>query len=114
MSTGGYVHRAVVQRNSQSSTDAHNNPLVPSWGAHISALDCRVYNDTKKNVIDGDKTTTIEVLKIAWRSEDVTEADRIIGITDRNSTSLYSANYLIREKKYKYDHFEAELWVAAS
>ncbi|MBT4292492.1 hypothetical protein HOD41_07350 [bacterium] len=113
MGTSGYILRATVQRNTTSSNDAHGHPLEPTWGPHLT-LDCWVYTGKKQNVIDGDKTTTVEVLKISWRDEDVTEADRITGITDRNSVSKYSDNYLIRNKSFRHDHFEAELWVAAS
>ena len=112
MSTSSFIHRATVERNSETGSDAHGNPLVATYAA-LSTLDCRVYNDTKANVIDGDKSTTIEVIKIAWRlTDDLIEGDRITGVTDRNSVSIYSANFIVKEKKFKYDHYEAILEVA--
>ena len=109
MTTNSFVHRATVQRNSQSGTDAHGQPLVPIWGSHLT-LDCRVYTNKKVLVVDGDKQATKANLRIAYRlGEDITRADRITAITDRNGVSLYSETYEIKQITRRRDHHEADL-----
>ncbi len=108
------VNRATVQRNTETGTDGHGNPLEPVWAAHC-ILPCLVYNDGKTLTIDGDKTATVEALRIAFPltinglNADITQADRITAIKDLKGCTLYDQNYLIKQKTRKYDHYEADL-----
>ena len=109
------IARATVERNSETGTDAHGHPLVEAWAFHLT-LPCRVYNDNKRLIIDGDKTATIGQLRIAYpllnnngKNIDVTEADRITAVKDRKGTSLYTDDYDIRQITRKYTHYEADL-----
>ena len=109
MTTNAFIHRATVQRNSETGLDAHKHPLVPVWAFHLT-LDCRVYNNKKTLVIDGDKTASITTLRIAYRfNEDITVADQITAIKDRNNGSLYSQTYAIKQPVRRRDHWEADL-----
>lgn len=109
MTTSSFIHRATVQRNTQTGTDAHGHPLVPVWIAHL-ALDCRVYTNKKLLVVDGDKQATKANLRIAYRlSDDITRADRITAVKDRNNITLYSETYEIKQITRRRDHFEADL-----
>ena len=109
MTTGSFFHRATVERNTETNKDAHNQPLPPVWGAHLT-LDCRVYNNKKTWVVDGDKDVSNTQLRIAYRiGEDVTVLDRITAITDRKATSLYAQTFAIKEPIRKGDHWEANL-----
>lgn len=105
------VLRATVERNTASGADAYGGDPVPAWGAHLT-LACWVYNDSKRLVVDGDKDATIEGLKIMYPlGSDITEADRITVIKDRNSVTLYSANYEINNPVRVHTHMRAELKV---
>lgn len=109
MTTSSFTHRATVQRNTETGTDAHGQPLVPVWAAHLT-LDCRVYTNKKLLIVDGDKQATKANLRIGYRlSEDITRADRITAIKDRNNASLYSETYEIKQITRRRDHFEADL-----
>ncbi len=109
MTTSSFIHRATVQRNSETGTDAHGHPLVAVWAFHLT-LDCRVYTNKKLLVVDGDKQATEATLRIAYRlGADITRADQITAIKDRNNGSLYSETYAIKQIVRKNDHFEADL-----
>lgn len=109
MTTSAFIHRATVQRNSETGSDAHGNPLVPVWAFHMT-LDCAVYNNRKILITDGDKTASITTLRIAYRlNEDITVADQITAVKDRNNGSLYSQTYAIKQPVRRRDHWEADL-----
>lgn len=109
MTTGSFVHRATIERNTQSGLDGFKSPLVPTWGSHLT-LDCRVYTNKRALTVDGDKQATKATLRIAFRlGADVTRADRVNGIKDRKDTVLYSEVYEIRQITRRKDHFEADL-----
>ena len=98
-----------MQRNTKTGSDGHGHPLVPVWASHLT-LDCRVYANKKLLVVDGDKQATKANLRIAYRlGEDVTRADRITAIKDRNNATLYSETYEIKQITRRRDHFEADL-----
>jgi hypothetical protein len=107
------IHRATVQVNTPAGTDAHGHPTKPIWSlAQISP--CWVYNSKDGFINDGEKTTTVRQLKIAFDlSANITEAHRVTLVTDKNTVTLYSGNYLIHNKVRKYTHYEADLVVAA-
>jgi hypothetical protein len=106
------IHRATVQVNTPTGTDSHGHPTKPVWTlAQISP--CWVYNSKDAFINDTEKTTVIRGLKIAFDlSANITEAHRVSLVTDKNTVTLYSGNYLVRNKVRKYTHYEANLVVA--
>lgn len=109
MTTSSFFHRATIERNTQSGSDAHGHPDVPTWGSHLT-LDCRVYTNRRALTVDGNKQASKDTLRIAFRlGEDVTRADRVNGITDRKLTTIYSEVFEIRQITRRKDHYEADL-----
>ena len=106
------VHRATVEVNTPTGTNDHGHPTKPIWSlAQISP--CWVYNSKDALIIDGKKESTIRTLRIAFPLDaNITEDHRITLVTDKNSVTLYSGNYLVRQKVRKHTHFEADLKVA--
>ncbi len=103
--------RATVQRNTGTATDDYNQPVTPTWGTHLTPA-CWVYNDGKRLVVDGDKTVTVEALKIALPlGIDVTNSDRITEIKNRKGDILYPGNFSVNEIKRVHNHLEANLKV---
>lgn len=101
--------RATVQRNTETGTDGHGQPLPPVWAAHLTAA-CWVYNDGKRLVTDGNKIASVEALKIALPLDiDVTDADRLTEIKDRRGYILFPGNFEIKNITRKYNHAEADL-----
>ncbi len=121
--------RATLERNKASGIDDYGNPLPSSWqlqsGAELGVIElgsvalfgsvilhCWVYNDGKRLVVDGDKTVTVEALKIALPlGIDVTNSDSITEIKNRKGAILYPGNFSINEIKRVHNHLEANLKV---
>ncbi len=102
--------RATVERDTVTTTDDYGHPLPPVWGSHITSMSCRVYSNKGTYITDGDKSATVEVLRIAYRLDaDITDADRITIIKDRRGVTRYTGNFELKNTARKYNHFEADL-----
>lgn len=86
------TQRALVERNTPGATDDSGNPTAPgTWATHIAALACWLYGSTEKEAITEEKTAVITDLRLMVPlSADVTEQDRVAGITDRRGTVIES------------------------
>ncbi len=106
------VLRATVERDTgTAAVDNYGGPAVPVWTDHLTSA-CWVYNDGKRLVVDGDKTVTVEALKIALPlGIDVTNSDRITEVKNRKGDTLFPGNFSINEIKRVHTHLEANLKV---
>lgn len=104
------THRALVQRNTTSTTDDLGQPSAPAWSTHIASLACWFWQTAEREVV-GDKAAIVGDMKmIVPRGTDITEADRINGITSKNGiTTIRSGVLLIEAVIPRRDHLELML-----
>lgn len=83
------TQRALVQRQTAPGTDDYGNPLPGEWATHIAAMPAWLYGSTEREAVTGTTTAVVTDLKVmAPLSADITEQDRISGITDRRGTVI--------------------------
>jgi hypothetical protein len=101
--------RAVVERNSASGTDTYGHPVAPVFAAHAT-LPCFVWSSQRREVVDGDKTATVEDLRAVFPlGADILEADEIASVTDRQGSEILSGRARIDALQRKHRHLEAAL-----
>ena len=104
------VHRATVQKDTATGTDAYGNPKPASWATHIASLACYYYTKTKTEIYDGDKQAVVAMQRLLVPlGTDITEKHRITAIKNRLGTSLISNPMLIRAVVKRKTHFELDL-----
>ncbi len=82
--------RMVIERNTETGKDDYNNPLPPVWSAW-ETVPCYAWSQSRKELVDGDKTVVIEDLRaLIPVSTDLTESDRVARIEDRLERTLFS------------------------
>lgn len=109
------THRATIERDTSSTADAWGNPVAPVWAAHLTDLACRVWFDTESEVLDGNKTATVERRKmIVPIGTDVTEADRVAIVEDRLGATLFSGPAGIESVGRRRDHLVLTLEAVGS
>lgn len=83
------TQRALVQRFTSPGTDDFGNPLPGTWSTHIAALAIWLYGSTEKEAVTEETTAVVTDLKaLVPLAADITEQDRISGITDRKGTVI--------------------------
>ena len=103
------VHRAVIQRDGSSGVSAWNTPPAPTWKAHLT-VKCFAWSKTGREMIDEDKTVVIEDIRaIMPLGTDVTEKDRILSITDRQSSAIFGGPLGIDAVQRHGSHLEVTL-----
>ena len=87
--------RAVIQRDTATSTDDHGQPAVPVWSAGTSTP-CYCWQEKMTEVIDVNKTAILDQLRMMLPTgTDVTRADRVLNVTDRRGTVKFTGPFLI-------------------
>lgn len=85
------TQRAHVIRETAGATDDYGNPAPGSWATHIPSLPCWLYGSTEREAVSEERVAVVADLKLMVPlSADVTEQDRINGITDRIGTVIES------------------------
>ena len=107
---GRMVHRATIQRNTTTNTDAHGQPELPSWSAGTSTA-CYAWQDKMTEVIDVNKTAIVDRLRAMLpKGTDVTRTDRIGDILDRAGATLFDGPFVIDgDPEYRTTHIELSL-----
>lgn len=105
------THRALIERYTAGAADDSGNPSPGVWATAVASQPCRLYSTTSREAISEDRTAVVVDLKIMLPLDaDVTEDDRINGITDRNGgTILDGLAAFAGELLHKGDHREASL-----
>lgn len=80
-----FVHRARIERNRATGTDPYGHPLPSVWTEHITTLPCFFYERSGPGeTTAGGKTAVVVMPEMLVADDaDVTEGDRVNGITDR-------------------------------
>lgn len=102
------THRAVVERNTSTGVDDHNQPLPPTWTTHIAAQACYLYTPSggaPGEILDEDKGAVVGGHRLLVPlSADITEGDRINGVTDRRGQTVNASKFNVRLVIRKPDH----------
>ena len=84
------THRAVIQRNTVSTTDAWNRPSPPTFTT-LKTIACRAWNKTRKHVSDDGKEVLIEDIRALFpKNADIQTGDRVT-INDRLGTLIFDS-----------------------
>lgn len=108
------THRALVERTVTTSADAYGDAPAPTWATHIAAMPCFFYVETGRaaggEAVRQRGTVVAERLRmLAPKGTDVTERDRINGVTDRRGTVIYAGAINIESVTPSHDHLEIRL-----
>jgi len=103
--------RALVQRATAPATDDSGNPGGPvSWATHIAALACWLYGSVEKEAVSEETTAVVTDLRLMVPlAADVTEQDRIAGVTDRRGTVIEAGILEIDTVLRKRTHLQLSL-----
>jgi hypothetical protein len=105
------THRCTIERDTNAGTpDAWGTPETPSWQPHLTELPCRGWTRAGVETADATTTTVVEDMRlIVSLGTDVTEQDRVNGVTDRGTTIIIAGPVGIRAVIGRKDHLELVL-----
>lgn len=102
------THRALVERNTSTGVDGYNQPLPPTWETHITAQPCYLFTPSAGapgEILDEDKGAVVGGHRLLVPlGTDVTEGDRINGVTDRRGQTVNANLFNVRLVIRKPDH----------
>lgn len=103
------THRATIERDTSSGSDAFGAPVAPEWTSQGEAA-CYVWSRTRRPVVDGEKVVTVQDLRAAFpRATDIAEGDRLQSVQDRIGTTLFPGPLTVRTVEHKPSHQEVAL-----
>lgn len=101
------TQRALVERDTQTESSDSGNPLAPEWEVYLEELPCWLYSSAGREAVDENRTAVVEDIRLMVPMRtDVTERDRINGITDRLGATVLDGICNIRSVLFKRDHME--------
>lgn len=104
------TQRALIQRATSAGTDDYGNPLPPSWATHIASLPIWLYASTEREAVTEETTAVVADLRaMVPLDADVTEQDRIAGITDRRGNVIEPATLGVETVLYQRSHRQLTL-----
>lgn len=111
MISGRLIHRAAVERNVATGTDAWGGAPAPDFQPLHAALPCWFYSKAARELVDGAKTAMIEDARIMVAlGADLQEADEITAITDRAGNVIVEGRLKVEGPvQHKHTHREAAL-----
>lgn len=102
-------HSCTIERDANAgSSNARGNPNTPNWQT-LATVPCRLSVTAGQEAVDATTTAVVEDMRLIVTSDtDVTERDRINGVTYRGAT--YAAGVIgIRAVLHHQDHIEIVL-----
>lgn len=104
----GYKHRCTIQRDANAGTSNEwGNQDSPNWRAHLTDLPCRAWTNAAKEPVDDEKTVVLEDRRVSVvLGTDVTEADRVASITDKQGSTIFDGPMGIEGVLSYSDHME--------
>lgn len=85
------THRAVIQRNTATGTDAWNRPSPPTFTPQLKATACRAWSKSRKEVRDDGKEILIDDIRAMFpRDADIQTGDRVT-INDRLGVLIFDS-----------------------
>jgi hypothetical protein len=110
------VHRALVQRDPTAATpDAYGNAQAATWVTHIAAQPCYYWQPSgQRGETQGERNFLVYGHQVLMPlGVDITAADRINGIADRNAGVVSADVFGITAIVRKPDHLLLTLEVIA-
>jgi hypothetical protein len=98
------VHRALVERATYT-TDAYGQP-VPTWATQVASQACYFWEPSaQRGEQMGERNADIYSHRLVVpQGTDITEEDRVNGVTDRKGTVITEALFDIKQIVRKPDH----------
>jgi hypothetical protein len=105
------VHRCTLERDAAHGTpDGYGLPSESDWQPLLVELPCWLWSTAERELIDGEKSAVIEDLRLLVpMATDVTERDRVNGVTDRLGNPVRQGAMGITAVMSKHDHLELAL-----
>lgn len=85
---GAMRHRATIQRDGAAGSDDWGNPAEPDWQDHLTELSCRAWFNAGKELAGTVNAVVEDRRMIIPVGTDVTEADRVTAVTDRQGNPI--------------------------
>ncbi len=105
------IHRCSLERDSAHATpDGYGLPGEADWQLLAADLPCFLWSTAERELISSDKSEVIEDLRLLMPlATDVTERDRVSGVTDRLGNPIREGAMGITAVMAKHDHLELVL-----
>lgn len=106
---GKMTMRGTLQRDEQADTDGYGLPDAPDWseGTEVS---CWLYSKRSRMFIDGNKTVTVEQLRMMVpNGTDVEVGDRFSEVLDQQGEIYHSTPLLVETIQRYHGHIELGL-----
>lgn len=103
--------RADIERNTDATTDSWNQKGV-DWEPHLADCACHLWYENGSEYVDGVKVAVVDELRaILPLGTDVTPADRLGDVTDKQGVVLFNGPLRILSVQRRRDHLVAKLEV---
>lgn len=111
MIAGRLIHRARIERDVATGTDARGGKPAPNFTVLHNALPCFVYSKSSRELVDGQKTAMVEDLRVMIAlGADLAEGDVITSVTDRGGAEIVAGRLKVEgAPQFKHNHREAAL-----
>lgn len=105
------THRTTVQRDANADTlNAVGAQESPAWSDHLTDLPCRAWTTAGREQLDATTSVVVEDTRcIVALGTDVTEQDRLNGVTDKDGNTIIAGLIGIRAVIAHTDHLELML-----
>ncbi|KKN39097.1 hypothetical protein LCGC14_0746930 [marine sediment metagenome] len=108
------INRAVLERNSTSTSNAYGHKEAPSFSTLGDPIPCRIWTrargDNRREINDTRKFAMEEKLFCSMPvGTDVTELDQVTEIQDRLGVVLYPGPFRIDTLRFRNTHLTLEL-----
>lgn len=85
------THRAVIERDTSTGTDAWNRPVPPVFTTQPETIPCRAWSKSRKEVRDDDKEVLIEDIRALFpKDADIQTGDRVT-VNDRLGNLIFDS-----------------------
>lgn len=101
-------HLATVERDANAGTlNAVGAQASPDWQPHLTNLLCHAWTNAGREQLDATTSVVVEDMRaIVELGTDITEQDRLNGVTDAEGNTVISGPVGIRAVIARSDHLE--------
>lgn len=104
------THVTTIQRDTNAGSVIDGVQQAPSWSDHLTDLPCRAWTSTGREQLDPTTSIVVEDMRcVVPLGTDVTEQDRLNGVTDAYGQTVIDGLAGIRAVIARKDHLELTL-----